>query len=155
MYTLSFTHVFQTNFYLSACKIPENQESASLTVLNEALRYTGYTMTPCILKVFFITTYICLCDNSHIWCLWHEKDPIWLWGTKVNVKLAAWTLHRFSALKLNHPLFYDDDTLTHADNGMMRTILIVGSRILNGRSWSYFDIELCTVSTLKGYNHYT
>ena len=65
------------------------------------------------------------------------------------------TLHRFSALKLNHPLLYDDDTLTHAANGMKRTFLLAGSKILDGRSWSYFDIELCTVSVLKRYNHYT
>ena len=65
------------------------------------------------------------------------------------------TLHRFSALKLNRPLLYDDDTLTHASNDMKRTFVIVGSKILDGRSRSYFDIELYTVSTLKRYNHYT
>ena len=125
-----------------------------LTVLNEVLPYIGYTMTPCIQKVF-IATYICLCDNSHICCLWPDKDLIWLWGTKVNVKIAAWTLHRFSAQKLNHPLLYDDGTLTHAANDIKRTFLIVGSKILDGRSWSYFDIKLCTVSALKRYTHYT
>ena len=149
-----FRQIFLKSMYFSSCKIPQNQESASLTVLNEVLPYTGYTMTPCMQKVF-IATYICLYDNSHICCLWPKKDPIWLWGTKVNVKLAALTLHRFSAPKLNHPLLYDDDTLTHPANDMKRTFLIVVSKILDGRSWSYFDIELCTVSTLKRYNHYT
>ena len=24
-------------------------------------------------------------DNSHICCLWLEKDPIWFWGKKVNL----------------------------------------------------------------------
>ena len=66
MYTLSFTHVFQTFFlksmHFSSCKIPENQESASLTVLNEVLPYTGYIMTRCMQKVF-TAAYICLCDN--------------------------------------------------------------------------------------------
>ena len=26
-------------------------------------------------------------DNSHICCLWLEKDPIWFWGKKVNLQL--------------------------------------------------------------------
>ena len=148
-----FWQIFPKSMYFSSCKIPENQESTSLTVLNEGLSYTGYTMTPCMQKVL-IATYICLCDNSHICCLWPEKDPIWILGTKVNVKLAAWTLHCFSAMKLNHSLLYDDYTLTHAANDMKRNFLIVWSKILDGRSWSYFDIELCTVSTLKRYNNY-
>ena len=88
----------------------------------------------------FIAAYICLFDDSHICYLWPEKDPIWFWGTKENIKLAAWTLHRFSAMKLNYSLLYDD-----AANGMKRTFLIVWSKIQNGRSWSYFDIELCIV----------
>ena len=55
---------FQTNFSLrafnfSSCKIPENQESASLMVTNKVMSYTDYTMTPCIQKVF-IATYICI-----------------------------------------------------------------------------------------------
>ena len=79
------------NMYFSSYKIPENQESASLTVLNKVLPYAGYTMTRCMEKVF-IATYICLCDNLHICCLWLKKDPIWSWGTKENIKLAAWTL---------------------------------------------------------------
>ena len=147
-----FRQIFLKSMYFSSCKISENHESASLTVLNEVLPYTGYPMTLCIQKVF-IATNICLCDNSHICCLWPEKNPIWFWETKVNVKLAAWTLHRFSALYLNHPLLYDDDTLTHAANDM--TSLIAGSKLLDGRPWSYFDIELCTISILKRYYHYT
>ena len=42
----------------------------------------------------FIATYICIWStmyyhyaNSHICCLWLEKDPIWFLGTKVNLKL--------------------------------------------------------------------
>ena len=90
----------------------------------------------------FIAAYICLCDNSHICCLWPEKDHIWFWGTKENIKLAALTLHHFSAMKLNHSLLYDD-----AANDMKMTFLIVWSKILDGRPWSYFNIELCTLHT--------
>ena len=150
---MHFRQFFLKSMYISSCKIPENLESASLTVLNEVLPYTGYTMTLCMQKVF-IATCICLCDNSHICCLWPEKDPIWFWGTKENIKLAAWTMHRFSAMKLNHSLLNYDDTPTHAANDTKRTFLIVWSKILDGRSWSYFDIELCTVSTLKRFNHH-
>ena len=70
-------------------------------------------------------------------------------------KLVALTLHRFYVLKLAHPLLYDDDTLTHAANGIRRIFLIVGPKILDGRSWSYLDIELCTISTHKRNSRYT
>ena len=71
-------------------------------------------------------------------------------------KLVALTLYRFYVLKLAHPLLYDDDTLTHAANDHIKRIfLIVGSKILDGRSCSYLDIELCTISTHKRNNHNT
>ena len=70
-------------------------------------------------------------------------------------KLVALTLHRFYVLKLAHHLLYDYDTLTHAANDIKRIFLIVGSKILDGMSWSYLDIELCTISTHKRNNHYT
>ena len=73
-------------------------------------------------------------------------------------KRVALTLHRFYVLKLAHTLLYDDDTLTHTANDIKRVFLIVGSKILDGhdgRSWSYLDIELCTISTHKRNNHYT
>ena len=70
-------------------------------------------------------------------------------------KLVAWTLHRFYVLKLTDPLLYDDDSITHAANDTKRIFLIVESKIQGGRSWSFLDIELCTISTLKRYNHYT
>ena len=79
--------------------------------------------------------------------------PYLIFGNKG--KLVAWTLHRFYVLKLTHPLLYDDDTITHAANGIKRIFLIVESKILDGRSWSYLDIELFTISTLKRYNHCT
>ena len=98
---LDVLNCISDNFFLIACsfphaKIPEDQESASLTVLNEVLPYTRYTMTLFMQKLF-IATNICLCnkhdDMSHICCLWPEKDPTSFWGTKVhvNVKLAAST----------------------------------------------------------------
>ena len=127
--------------YFSSCKIPEYQESAYLTVLNKVLPYTGYIMTRCMQKGF-IASYICLCDNSHICCLWPEKDRIWSLGTTENIKCAAWTLHRFSAMTLNHSLLYED-----AANDMKRTFLIVWSKILDGRSRPYFKIELYTLHT--------
>ena len=104
-----------------------------------------------LLQHIFVYDWQCIIiyDNSHICCLWIEK----VLGNKG--KLVAWTLHRFYVLKLTHPLLYDDDTLTHASNDIKRIFLIVGSKILDGRSWSYLDIELCTISTLKRYNHYT
>ena len=79
-----FRQFFLKSVYFSSCKIPKNQESAYLTVLNEVLPYTGYTMTPGMQKGF-IAAYICLCDNSHICCLWPKKDPtgIWFWGTNL------------------------------------------------------------------------
>ena len=88
---LIFRQIFLQSIYLSSCKIPENQESASLMVTNKVMSYTDYTMTPCIQKVF-IATYICIWPtmynhyaNSHICCQWLEKDPIWFLGTKVNL----------------------------------------------------------------------
>ena len=82
-----------------------------------------------------------------------REGPYLIFGNKG--KLVAWTLHRFYVLKLTHPLLYDDDTITHAANDMKRIFLIVESKILDGRSWSYLDIELSTISTLKRYTHYT
>ena len=79
-----------------------------------------------------------------------REGPYLIFGNKG--KLVAWTLHRFYVLKLTHPLLYDDDTITHAANDIKRIFLIVESKILDGRSWSYLDIELCTISTLKRYN---
>ena len=144
-----FRQFFLKSMYFSSCKIPENQESLSLTVLNEVLPYTGYTMTPCMQKVF-IAAYICLCDNSHIYILSLTREgPYLILGNKGKYKTCSLNLHRFSAMKLNHSLLYDD-----AANDMKRTFLIVLSKILDGRSWSYFDIKLCTVSTLKRYNHH-
>ena len=87
---LFFRQIFLKSIYFSSCKIPVNQESASLMVTNKVMSYTDYTMTPCIKKVF-IATYICIWStmynhyaNSHICCLWLEKDPIWFLRTKVN-----------------------------------------------------------------------
>ena len=84
-----------------------------------------------------------------------QEGPYLIFGKKG--KLVAWTLHCFYVLKLTHPLLYDDDyvTITHAANDIKRIFLIVESKILDGRSWSYLDIELCIISTLKRYNHYT
>ena len=82
-----------------------------------------------------------------------REGPYMILGKKS--KLVALTLHRFNVLKLAHPLLYDDDTLTHAASDIKRIFLIVGSEILDGRSWSYLDIELCTISTHKRINHYT
>ena len=88
---LFFRQIFLKSIYFSSCKLPENQESASLMVTNKVMSYTDYTMTPCIQKVF-IATYICIWSTmynhyaySHICCLWLEKDPIWFLGTKVNL----------------------------------------------------------------------
>ena len=86
-----FRQIYLKSIYFSSCKIPENQESASLMVTNKVMSYTDYTMTPCIQKVF-IATYICIWStvynhyaNSHICCLWLEKDPIWFLGREVNL----------------------------------------------------------------------
>ena len=85
-----------------------------------------------------------------------REGPYLILGNKGKYQTCSlnFNLHRFSAMKLNHSLLYDDDTPTHAANDMKRTFLTVWSKILDGRSCSYFDIELCTVSTLKRYNHY-
>ena len=56
---LFFRQIFLKSIYFFSCKIPENQESASLMVTNKVMSYTDYTMTPCIQKVF-IATYICI-----------------------------------------------------------------------------------------------
>ena len=56
---LFFRQIFLKSIYFSSCKIPENQESASLMVTNKDMSYTDYTMTPCIQKVF-IAAYICI-----------------------------------------------------------------------------------------------
>ena len=80
------------------------------------------------------------------------EGPYLIFGNKG--KIVAWTSPRFYVLKLTHPLLYNDDIITHAANDIKRIFLIVGSKILDGRSWSYLDIELCTIYTLKRYNHY-
>ena len=142
MYALSFTHVFQTIFskehvffFMQNSRKPgicisySSKRSSALYWLHNDSLYA---------KGFYCSMY--LCDNSHICCLWPEKDPIWFWGTKEIIKLAAWILHRFSAMKLNHSLWYDD-----AANDMKITFLIVWSKILDGRS--YFNIKLCTLHT--------
>ena len=49
--------------YFSSCKIPENQESASIMVTNKVMSYTDYTMTPCIRKVFYCNIYLYMIDN--------------------------------------------------------------------------------------------
>ena len=147
-----FRQFFLKSMYFSSFKIPENQESASLTVLSEGTPYTGYTMTLCMQKVF-IAKYICLCDNSHI----RVSDPrrtLFDSGEQRKISNLQLELYIVSAMKLNYSLLYDDNTPTHAANDTKRTFLIVWSKILDGRSWSYFDIELCTVSTLKRYNHH-
>ena len=48
--------IFIKSIYFSSCKIPENQESASLMVTNKVMPYTDYTMTPCIQKVLYSST---------------------------------------------------------------------------------------------------
>ena len=70
-------------------------------------------------------------------------------------KLVALTLHRFFVLKLAHPLLYEDYTLTHAANDIKMILLIVGSKILDETSWTYLDIEFCTIPTHKRNHHYT
>ena len=81
-----------------------------------------------------------------------REGPFLIFGNKG--KLVAWTLHCFYVLKLTHPLLYNDDTIAHVANDIKRIFLIVESKILDGRSWSYLDIEFCTISTLKRYNYY-
>ena len=46
----------------------------------------------CNINLFLIDN---VYDYSHICCPWPENDPVWFLGTKVNVKHAAWPLHRF------------------------------------------------------------
>ena len=48
---LFLRQIFLKSIYFSSCKIPENQESASLMVTNKVMPYTDYTMAPCIQKV--------------------------------------------------------------------------------------------------------
>ena len=58
---LFFRQIFLKSIYFSSCKIPENQESASLIVTNKVMSYTDYRymITPCI-QMVFIATYICI-----------------------------------------------------------------------------------------------
>ena len=109
---------------------------------------------------YFIATYIFVNDCQciiimiiHTYVVYDSRRTLYDFGEKG--KLVALTLHRFYVLKLAHPLLYDDDTLTHAANDIKMIFLIVGSKILDGRSWSYLDIELCTIFTHKRNNHYT
>ena len=60
-----------------------------------------------------------------------REGPYLIFGEKG--KLVALTLHRFYVLKLVHPLLYDDD----AANDIKRIFLIVGSKILDGRSYGH------------------
>ena len=89
----------------------------------------------------------------HTFVVYDSRRTLYDFGGKG--KLVALTLHRFYVLKLTYPLLYDDDTLTHAANDIKRIFLIVGPKIQDGRSWSYLDIELCTISTHKRNSHYT
>ena len=147
-----FRQFFLKSMYFSSCKIPENQKSVSY------LQFYLILATQW-LPVYkrFLLQHIFVHVIIHTYVVFDPRRTLFDYGEqiKVNVKIAAWTLHHFSTLKLNHPLLYDDDILTHAANDMKRTFLIVRSKILDERSWSYFDIELYTVSELKRYTHYT
>ena len=94
---------------------------------------------------YFIATYIFVNDWQciiimiiHTYVVYDSSRTLYDLGEKG--KLVASTLHRFYVLKLAHPLLYDDDTLTHAANDIKRIFLIIGSKILDRRSWSYLDI---------------
>ena len=148
---------FLKSIYFSSCKISENLESASLMVPNKDMPYTDYNMTHCIQKVF-IATYICIwstmyTDNNNDMLSMTREGPYLILRNKG--KLVAWTLLCFYVLKITNPLLYDDDTLTHAANDITMTFMIVVSKILDGRSWSYLDIELFTICTLKRFTYYT
>ena len=86
-------------FFLRACIFLHTKFLKTRNLHYSSKWSSGYTITSCMQKVF-IAAYICLCNNSHIiLCfLWPEKDPIWFWGTKENIRLAAWTMHRFSTI---------------------------------------------------------
>ena len=147
-------HMYFRHFFLRACiflhaKFPKTWNLHLLQFLTKFCLILATQWLPVCKRFLLQHIFVYVIIHTYTCCLWPEKDPIWFWGTMEDIKLAAWTLHRFSAMKLNHSLLYDD-----AANDMKRTFLIVWSKILDGRSWSYFDIELCTVSTLKRYNHH-
>ena len=104
---LFFRQIFLKSIYFSSCKIPENQESASLMVTNKVMPYTDYTITLCIQNVF-IATYICKWltmynhyDYSHMLSMTRE-GPYMILGGKG--KLVALTLHRFYVLNFKKRL---------------------------------------------------
>ena len=65
-YTCITDNFFLKSMYFSSRKIPENQESASLTVLNEVLPYTGYTMTPCMQKVLLQHIFVYVIIHTYV-----------------------------------------------------------------------------------------
>ena len=88
--------IFLKSIYFSSCKIPENQESASLMVTNKVMPYTDYTMTPCIQKVF-IATYIFVNDWQciiimiiHTFVVYDSRRTLYDFGEKkVNFNLTS------------------------------------------------------------------
>ena len=71
-----------------------------------------------------------------------REGPYLILGNKGKYQPCGLNFASFLWMKLNHSLLYDD-----AVNDMRMTFLIVWSNILDGRSLSYFNIELCTLHT--------
>ena len=89
----------------------------------------------------------------HTYVVYDSRRTLYDFGEKRLT--CSFNFASFLCTETRPSLLYDDDTLTHAANDIKRIFLIVGSKILDGRSWSYLDIELCTISTHKRNNHYT
>ena len=78
-----------------------------------------------------------------------REGPYLIFGNNGKCQTCSSNFAPFICTATQPSFLINDDTLTHAANDMKRTFLIVGSKILHGRSWIYFDIEFCTLSPLK------
>ena len=110
------------------------------------LPYIGYTITLCIQKVLLQHIFVYVNTDNHTYMSLTREGPYLIMGNKGKCQTCSLDFVCFSALKLNHPLLYDDDTLTHAAYCMKMTFL---DQILDGRSWSYFDIYLAPFQHLN------
>ena len=77
---------------------------------------------------------------THI-CLWPEKDPIWLWGIKGKCQTCSFEFDLFFCTE-TQPSFVIRWWYPHSCCQLHEDDLPVSpwSKILDGRSWSYFDI---------------
>ena len=142
-----FRQIFLKRIYFSSCKIPENcisysskWSSALYWLCNDSLYAKG---SDCNIYLF-------MWKFTHMLSLTRE-GPYFILRNKGKCQTCSLNFASFS-LQWNSTILFIRWWNPHSCCQWHEEDL---SEILDGRrSWSYFDIELFTISTLKRYNHY-